>query len=182
MDGYSKTLNHREILKTQANNNLLKTKRILIAEIWPQRGRVFSIQLARGCDSPLFPGQLHFCLGVAAERTKFVSWSCSYIHSRVISDSKKYIFRVVQGPSISHDVYSWFECHSGWRIHRSSNTSFATSIPGCAENTKRKGEIRWFQRRWWTKLGAQLVWVAFVERCILLSYFCKKLAEIFEKT
>jgi len=49
VDGYNKILNHREILrKTQKNNNLLKTTRILKPKYKLSGGQVFTFSLFGG--------------------------------------------------------------------------------------------------------------------------------------
>jgi len=62
VDGYTKTLNHREVLrKTQKNNNLMKAKKMPKPKYKLSRGQVsaFSFQ---GGDSLLCPRQLRHWL------------------------------------------------------------------------------------------------------------------------
>ena len=59
--GYTKTLDHRKILrKNQICNELLKTKRIIKPKYRLSGGSVFTFSLARGTIHPLSPRQLSY--------------------------------------------------------------------------------------------------------------------------
>jgi len=75
VDGYTKTQNHRKTLrKTQKNNNLLKTKRIVNTKIQAMGGPGFYISLPGGGLHPC-PRQLRHLSGAYQTRTATSSFA-----------------------------------------------------------------------------------------------------------